>query len=275
MTSPPLALPSRFAVAGLDFEVQLSGARQSIGITVDRDGSLIVNAPLGCDEAELAAFAHEKRMWVYKKLAEKDLLLSHRPTKEFVSGEGFAYLGRSHRLLLGDNRKDAVKLERGRFVMRQDIATSTLGAPAMIEWYRTRALRWFARRVEPWARRMGVSPGVIEVRDLGYRWGSLGKNERVNFHWATIQLSPTLVDYVIVHELAHVHVPNHTPEFWLRVERAMPNYQLAKSNLALLGSKLWLGETKESKNQMPKDEKPPSTPVLTGRDGFDSRDVAR
>ena len=46
-------------------------------------------------------------MWVYKKLAEKDLLLSHRPAKEFVSGEGFAYLGRSHRLLLADRRDEA------------------------------------------------------------------------------------------------------------------------------------------------------------------------
>ena len=50
----------------------------------------------------LTAFAHDKRMWVYKKLAEKDLLLSHRPTKEFVSGEGFTYLGRSHRLQLAE-----------------------------------------------------------------------------------------------------------------------------------------------------------------------------
>jgi len=85
--------PARLAVGGLDFEVQLSGARRSIGITVDRDGSLILNGPRGCDHAKLAAFAHEKRMWVYKKLAEKDLLLSHRPTKELVSGEGFVYLG--------------------------------------------------------------------------------------------------------------------------------------------------------------------------------------
>ncbi len=235
------ALPSRLTVAGLDFEVQLSGSRRSIGITVDRDGSLIVNTPHGCDEAELAAFAHEKRMWVYKKLAEKDLLLSQRPAKEFVSGEGFAYLGRSYRLLLADDGRDSVKLQRGRLVMRRDVATNGGGARAMVDWYRTRALRWLPRRAEPWARRMGVSPSVIDVRDLGYRWGSLGRNERINFHWATIQLPPTLVDYVIVHELAHVHEPNHTPQFWLRVERALPTFQAAKLDLARVGSGLWLG----------------------------------
>lgn len=242
MTSLSSTLPSRLTVAGLEFEVQVSGARRSIGITVDRDGSLIVNAPNDCDEAELAAFAHDKRMWIYKKLAEKDLLLSQRPTKEFVSGEGFAYLGRSHRLQLTDRQGDPVKLERGRLALRRDIATSGRGSQAIIDWYRTRAQRWLERRVGPWAQRMGVAPSTIDVRDLGYRWGSLGKSDRVNFHWATIQLPPTLVDYVIVHELAHVHAPNHTPEFWLRVERAMPTCQAAKLELARVGSKLWLGD---------------------------------
>jgi predicted metal-dependent hydrolase len=239
------SVPTRLAVAGLEFEVQLSGSRRSIGITVDRDGSLIVSAPRDCDEADLAAFAYEKRLWIYKKLVEKDLLLSTRPTREFVTGEGFAYLGRSHRLLLRDGAPSAVKLERGRLVMRRDIAASERACSAIVGWYRTRGLRWLPRRVKPWAERMGVQPSVVDVRDLGYRWGSLGKNERVNFHWATIQLSPPLIDYVIVHELAHVHEPNHTPDFWLRVERAMPHFQRAKETLARQGTDLWLGDAVE------------------------------
>jgi len=253
MTSPSLAptrspddVPDRLMVGGLDFEVQLSGARRSIGITVERDGSLIVKAPQNCDEAELVAFANDKRMWVYKKLAEKDLLLSQRPQKDFVSGEGFTYLGRSHRLLLADRHGTAVKLERGRLVMRRDVATAGAGPQAIVDWYRTCARRWIPRRVEPWARRMGVRPQTIEVRDLGYRWGSLGKEHRMNFHWATIQLAPSLMDYVIVHELAHILEPNHTPGFWSRVERAMPNFQLAKNELAHIGSGLWLGEAKRA-----------------------------
>jgi hypothetical protein len=242
MNNPVLATPSRLAVAGLDFEVQLSGTRRSIGITVDRDGSLVVHAPHGCDEAKLAEFAHEKRMWVYKKLAEKDLLLSRRPVKEFVSGEGFAYLGRSHRLVVSDRGDDQVKLERGRLMMRRDLAAAGCGAGAMIDWYRTRALRWLPRRIEPWSRRMGVRPAAIDVRELGYRWGSLGKGNRLNFHWATMQLPPSLIDYVIVHELAHVHEPHHSPEFWLRVKRVLPAFQGTKSDLARIGAGLWLGD---------------------------------
>ena len=243
MTLALPTLPPRLTIAGLDFEVQISGVRRSIGITVDRDGSLIVKAPRGCDEEDLSNFAHQKRMWVYKKLAEKDLLLSLRPNKEFVSGEGFAYLGRSYRLLLMDGQHDSVKLYRGRLAIKRNVANLGLGPQAMIEWYRSRGLRWLKSRVGPWAARMGVSLTSIDVRDLGYRWGSLGKNDRVNFHWATMQLSPTLIDYVVVHELVHVHEPHHTPQFWARVERTMPSFQLAKDELARVGSGLWLGES--------------------------------
>ncbi len=232
----------RMVVAGLNFEVRRSDERRTIGITVDRDGSLILTAPRDYDDVELASFAREKRMWVFRKLAEKDLLLSLRPTKEFVTGEGFPYLGRSHRLLLADRCDVPVKLELGRLVMRSDVATGVSADRAMIEWYRTRALRWLPGRVTPWANRMDAQPGSIDVRDLGYRWGSLGKKSRMNFHWATIQLPPRLIDYVIVHELAHINEPNHTPQFWTRVERAFPTFLRAKGDLARLGSGLWLGE---------------------------------
>ena len=162
-----------------------------------------------------------------------------------MTGEGFAYLGRSHRLLLREDSTPEVKLERGRLVMRRDVAASERAESAIVDWYQTQALRWLPRRVEPWAERMGVRPSAIDVRELGYRWGSLGKNDRVNFHWATIQLAPRLIDYVIVHELAHVLEPCHTGDFWSRVERAMPEYRAVKAILAETGSKLWLGGAPE------------------------------
>jgi predicted metal-dependent hydrolase len=201
-----------------------------------------MKAPRHCDRAALVSFAHEKRLWIHKKLAAKELLMSHRPAKEFVTGEGFSYLGRSHRLLLVDRCGPDVKLERGRLVIRRDVALSGAGAEAIIRWYRRRACNWLPPRVRTWGQRMGVMPRVIDVRDLGYRWGSLGKERRVNFHWATMQLSPSLVDYVIVHELAHIEEPLHNRTFWSRVETSLPSFERAKQELACVGSGLWLGE---------------------------------
>ena len=143
-----------------------------------------------------------------------------------------------------------MKLERGRLVMQRDVASNGRGG-ARHDRLVPHPSPAVAPRAgsSPWAHRMGVAPTTIEVRDLGYRWGSLGKNDRINFHWATIQLPPTLVDYVIVHELAHIHEPNHTPDFWVRVERALPKYPDAKSELARMGSGLWLGQADETPNE--------------------------
>jgi len=236
------ALPGSLSVAGLDFAVHQSADRRTVGITVDRDGSLLLHAPAGCKLDTLVAWAHSKRTWVLRKLAEKDLLLSAHPTKEFVTGEGLDYLGRHYRLLLTDDHAATpVKLERGRLRMSRAAIQAGDGRAAIIGWYRSRALAWLPRRITPWAERMRVQPGPLDVRDLGYRWGSLGRNDRLNLHWATMQLPVGLVDYVIVHELAHIHQPRHTPAFWATVERAVPDYESRKSRLATTGATLWLG----------------------------------
>ena len=87
---------------------------------------------------------------------------------------------------------------------------------------------WLERRVRGFAPRLDVGVAGVRVLDLGFRWGSCGAGGALNFHWAVILLPPRIVDYVIVHELAHLHERHHTPAFWRRVERAMPDYERRK-----------------------------------------------
>src|SRR6266700_8137298 len=108
-------LPGQMTIGDLDFVVRVSETRRTVGITVDRDGSLLLHAPAGIGPAALASWAWSKRGWVFRKLAEKHLLLPASPDKDFVTGEGFDYLGRHYRLQLTDRSVDSdVKLERGR-----------------------------------------------------------------------------------------------------------------------------------------------------------------
>ncbi|MGO9782895.1 MAG: M48 family metallopeptidase [Streptosporangiaceae bacterium] len=238
----PLTLPPQITVGDLNFVVRESDRRRTVGITVDRDGSLLLHAPAGAELDAVAAWAWSKRGWVFRKLADKHLLLAAAPAKEFVTGEGFDYLGRHYRLqLTSDPRTDVVKLERGRLKMPRALAGKGHGEEAMVHWYRQRALTWLPRRIKPWAQRMGVQPGGLDVRDLGYRWGSLGRNNRLNIHWAAMQLPASLVDYVLVHELAHIGQPRHTPAFWATVERALPGYDERRARVATVGATLWLG----------------------------------
>ena len=220
----------QLTVDDLSLELRWSPRRRTVEITVERDGSLVLKAPEGTDEAVLEDFVREKRMWVYTKLAEKDALTTKVVTREYVSGEGFHYLGKSYRLLLVDELDAPVKLVRGRLRMRR--ADASEGRRHLVSWYTRHARPWLAKRVVPWARRMGVEASGVEVRDLGHRWGSCGAAGTVNFHWMVATLPPSIVDYVIVHELAHLEEPNHTPEFWLKVERTMADYETRKRWLA-------------------------------------------
>jgi len=214
----------------LAFEVRHSASRKTLGLTVGRMGELVLSAPPGVPEERLREFVMRKRLWVYKQLARKEALQHVVRRKVFTDGEGFAYLGRTHRLRLVEAPEGAIKLTSGRFVMPKVMAPN--GEVHMIRWYSERAKPWLEGKVKAYADRMEVTPSGVTVQDLGYRWGSCGKGGRLYFHWKTILLPARIAEYVVVHELAHLHEPHHTANFWLRVERAMPDYERRKTWLA-------------------------------------------
>jgi predicted metal-dependent hydrolase len=217
----------------LQFEVRRSDRRRTLGLTVERDGSLVLSAPPDVADTRLERFARQKRFWIYEKLAAKEALPPALPVRKFVTGEGFPYLGRSYRLQLVANLDVPVKLETGRFKMRRDEVAR--GRVTMVRWYTAHAQPWLTARVARYAGRARVAPGVVAVQNLGFRWGSCGKGGRLYFHWQSILLPPSIVDYIVVHELVHLREPHHTPDFWRAVERAMPDWEPRRRSLAERG----------------------------------------
>lgn len=220
-------------VDDLQFAVRWSDQRRTLGLTIERDGRLVVSAPIGCSSAVLESFVREKRFWLFTKLSEKQALREEIRPREFVGGEGFPYLGRSYRLRLVEDLDVPVKLEHGRFLLRSRDAVD--GRAVLVKWYSARAKRWLEERITRFTPRVGKQPSSLGVRDLGFRWGSCGRDGQLSFHWATILLPPALIDYVIVHELAHLLEAKHTPRFWSAVERAMTDYEARRTRLAELG----------------------------------------
>lgn len=224
---------------GIRVPVETAGSSRKARLTIESDGSLCLRAASDVASDELEQFLISKRAWVYRMLSEKEALQHEPVTKEMVDGEGFSYLGRSHRLQLSDEATD-VRLARGRLVLPRLQADG--GAEAIVEWYRRRGEAWLKPRTRSWAERLRVEPQAISVADLGHKWGSASPDGRVRLHWATFQLTPALVDYVLVHELAHLLEPHHGPAFWQLLARAMPEYEGKKDELAQRGARLWFGE---------------------------------
>jgi predicted metal-dependent hydrolase len=84
---------------------------------------------------------------------------------------------------------------------------------------------------------------AFEVAELGYRWGAAEPSGRIRINWATMQLRPTLVDYVLAHELAHLKEPHHGPAFWNLLGRVQPDYVERRTELARAGVSVWISSS--------------------------------
>lgn len=217
------------AIDSLVFEVRRSARRKTLGLTVDRGGELVIYAPESSDPGELARWTRSKLLWVHRKLLKKTDVLPRVREPEFVSGESFSYLGKNYRLKILRGVKDSFSFDGKNFVLSRSARSKA--ADHFRRWYIQTGSAWLRDRVSLLSRKLGVSAKRLYVRDLGYRWGSCGKNGALYFNWKILQLPPRVTDYVIAHELAHLLEPNHGPELWRILDRSLPDWSARSEEL--------------------------------------------
>jgi hypothetical protein len=223
-------------IGDLTFTLRFSDRRRTVGVTVDRGGDLFVTAPLNTPRDRIEAVVRSKTFWVYTKLAVKEKLLRQAPPREYASGESFYHLGRSYRLKLVDagGGGPPLRLVHGRFLLERSARSDAAGL--FRNWYGTHGRPWIERRVQLYADRLALDPQPVEVRDLGYRWGSCSSRGKLLFHWRTVLLPPRIIEYVVAHELTHLLHPQHDLAFWRALSRCMPDYVARKEWLSQMGS---------------------------------------
>ncbi|MFJ9249192.1 M48 family metallopeptidase [Streptomyces sp. NPDC101776] len=209
-----------------------------------------MRTPVGCDAVRAEAFVRQSRAWIESKLLLRERHRPAHPVREFRDGETFRYLGREYRLLLVDEGRSPVRLTAGRLRLDKEVAADPARARRdLVAWYRKSGLRWSRGRLQPWAARMEVPEPTVTVRDVGNRWGTYRLGEdgtgTMALHWAVFQLPAHLVDYVIAHELAHIRISGHGPDYWTLLRRAIPECEVRKEELDDLGRRLWLGQIAE------------------------------
>jgi predicted metal-dependent hydrolase len=229
----PRASPiESLTVEGLRFAVRWSARRRTVGITVLRDGGLVVAAPAGTAARKLEDVVRAKLPWVRRKRAEFEALGPPPEPRQFVAGELFPYLGRPYRLTLADRPAQPVALAADALVV--DRALDGEARAAVIAWYQRQAREYVDEAVARYAPLVAAKPSAVVVRDLGTRrWGVCDHRSRVvSFHWHLVTQAPDLLDYVVVHELTHLHVPSHQAAFWRRVELVLPEWRERRRRLS-------------------------------------------
>ena len=230
----------RFGDATIEYEVHRSQRRRkTVQITMDA-GRVLVAAPTDTPGSKLETIVHKRAPWILRQVPDPLVAPSK---KRFVSGETLPYLGRNVRLIVqpADVPSPRVRFDHWNFRIdvpaRLDDADRYDGIRKVVtHWYRRRAELRLPEAVEIWRKRIGLpeTPEVL-IRDQRQRWGSCAPDGTLRFNWRVVMLPPALIEYVVVHELAHLRVSSHSTQYWDLVSSLLPDTQQRRQRLRETG----------------------------------------
>lgn len=211
-------------------------ARNSIGFMVDDDG-LRVTAPKRCTLADIENAIRAKQNWILSKLDDRRQRRAARlekPPVQWKDGATLPYLGGdiTLRLHVAPRNRTAFDPATGELSLALvQGATELLVKERVKNWYKQQAEGLFAQRLDLFAPRVGVQYASLSISSADSRWGSCTVGRAIRLNWKLMFFSLPLIDYVVAHELAHIHEMNHSPRFWAHVGRVYPHYEEAKQLL--------------------------------------------
>ncbi len=218
----------------IDYTIRRSPRRKKLTITVERDRSVVVHAPDSTPEETIRKVMESKRRWIYEKTkhAQKYQEQPHPPGKEFVNGESMLYLGQYYQIEVISS--DSTEIRFGRRLL---VPACSAGERNQIlrKWYIDQAKARILPKVEYISAILGVDFASAKIVDNRYRWGSCTVKNNVNLNWKLIKAPMFVIDYVIVHELAHLIEANHTPRFWNIVRTHAARMEEARDWLRING----------------------------------------
>jgi len=213
----------RLELAGdsLDYRIRSSARRRTLSLRLDADGALTVSTPPTLSLTAIREFIAAHYRWIGAKRAL--LAAASPPPLALADGAILPYLGGGLALQVVPRTPASCRREHDRLVVH---APGNDAVRRVLEiWWRREAARHFAARIAHYAAHVGRTPRRISVRAQRRRWGSCTSGGTVSLNWRLMQATPEIVDYVIVHELCHLLVPNHSPRFWAEVARVLPDWR--------------------------------------------------
>jgi predicted metal-dependent hydrolase len=216
----------------VEYELRRS-RRRTIGFYVD-DTGLRVTAPRWVTLTEIDAALADKERWILRKLVEwrEHAKRRERLSVRWEDGGTVAYLGRDLTMRIVVAGAPAVHLDDQtlRIALPSGADAEQL-RDAVQAWLQARARDLFAQRLPIYTERLGRSPTRWSLSSARTRWGSCAPDGSIRLNWRLVHFPLDIVDYVIVHELAHLCEMNHGPRFWATVQGLLPGFEAARRKL--------------------------------------------
>jgi predicted metal-dependent hydrolase len=197
--------------------------RKSIAIIVERDGSLTVRAPLRMGEARIQAFVESHADWIAKNQA-KILAAAPVSPKRYVDGEEFLFLGQAYQLTILPRQRPALTFDGKSFRLSKSALPKA--EAAFVRWYKEQATLFLFERVLSLAGKHGFHYQKMRISSARTRWGSCSSRGTLSFTYRLVMAPAEVVDYVVLHELVHTQIHNHSSKFWNRLGELRPGFKI-------------------------------------------------
>ena len=218
------------------YEVSTSDDANHPRIDAGIDGITVV-LPTNTDK-QPEALLKENTDWVLDKKTKFDQYREEIPSRTFEAGETFPYLGEGHTLLIESCQKSVAT--DGTIRLRQSAVDQSSVERALRNFYQREARTYLSDRLDHYADEMALSYDGLQIRNQRTRWGSCSTNGTISLNYRLMLAPPDVVDYIVVHELAHLREPNHTKAFWAIVGEYVPEYDQYREWLNENGAQLAL-----------------------------------
>ena len=234
------ALPERDVLqlpdVRLTYTIRENPRRRRLGLELRADGTLRVGTPPGVSLGTIRSFVESQRAWIESKRAQLTFTPASSPALQ--DGAQLPYLGTELTLTIciAPKQRTNYRLESSALMLK--VPNLSRIRPALETWYRHEAARHGAARLAHFAPHVGKAARTLTIRAQRTRWGSCTTRGSISLNWRLMQASPEIFDYVVVHELCHLLVPNHSPRFWNEVGRILPDYRARRAALRRFGRTL-------------------------------------
>jgi predicted metal-dependent hydrolase len=220
----------------MEIDQLIRSKRRTIGIEINREGKLIVRAPMRCSQKAIDSFINTKWRWILKHQRVIKERVKHITPLRFVDGEKIHFLGDVYPLKIVECKEYVLRFENNTFFLSSD--SVEYGRDIFIEWFRRQGKVRIPQRVEEFAQVYGFKYHQVKITKALKRWGSCTAKGNLNFTWRLMMTPPEIIDYIIVHELAHLKQLNHSKRYWEIVEAIMPDYREREKWLSENGVKM-------------------------------------
>ncbi|MCL2752017.1 MAG: M48 family metallopeptidase [Firmicutes bacterium] len=209
--------------------------RKTAAIHITKDAAVEVRTPLKMPQADIDRFISSKEKWIVQHLAEIERRNDQKSAFALHYGDTVALRGGEYPIRAQDGNRAG--FDGLCFYMPPGLTPDGVKR-AVIRIYKAVAKHVITDKVNEYATRMAVVPAAVRITSAKTRWGSCSGKNNISFSWRLVMADDSVIDYVVVHELAHITQHNHSPRFWAIVAGVLPDYKVRKKKLKLLHEQL-------------------------------------